>query len=411
MKLFIAALGLASLTATSAFATTNLVYPVTGDAFRAQLPADQLNLYYDYGYLYNTGTYEFFAEAPLGHGDGSQLSFTVAGYNSSSSPVKCGLTVRNNFTEQAVPGADTTWVGSGFFNLAMTSPSAYPGDWSYIVDCRIQPNSGQIIFGVTPTGTLSYFTPLTGDSLHGFTEQQQEANVIYDRGAVFTTTGPVWLEGSLGYGQGGNQGFYFNGYNYTGTSMTCYVEVIDYTNFSSHQYSATTSGVGWIHLLVSTTPPAGNYIYTAGCLVPAGNQALLLTGVTPGSGNINVFLPTSGDGFHAQHPNASNLDYVQDLYAASNSQTVEASLGHYIGAGAVTWTVTGRSTGGTVSCTVTARGQVANSGIFTYTKSTTAAGYFSLPIATSPPNNNYVYSMTCSLAQAGSYILGAIPNM
>jgi hypothetical protein len=72
--------------------------------------------------------------------------------------------------------------------------------------------------------------------------------------------------------------------------------------------------------------------------------------------------------------------------------------------------VTGRSAGGGVSCTVTARGQVANSGIFPYTRTFAGAGYFSLPIQTSPPNNNYVYSMTCSLEKAGSYLLGAIPS-
>jgi hypothetical protein len=275
----------------------------------------------------------------------------------------------------------------------------------------LKPNDGTIIFGVTPTGTSSFFTPITGDGFHGFTEQQQDANVIYDRGAVFTTTGPVFIEGSLGYGQGGSQGFYFNGYNYTGTSLTCYVEVIDYTNFSSYQYSNTTSGVGYIHMLVSTTAPAGgHYIYTGACVLPAGNQALYISGATPASGNINLFLPTSGDGFHGQHPATSNLAYIADLYAESDHQVVEASLGHYSSAGTTTFTVTGRSAGGGVSCTVTARGQVANSGIFPYTRTFAGAGYFSLPIQTSPPNNNYVYSMTCSLEKAGSYLLGAIPS-
>src|SRR4051794_7436882 len=98
MKLFIAALGTVTLTATSAFATTNLVYPVTGDAFRAQLPWQHASLYYDYGYLYNTGTSTVDVEAPLGHGSGLQTSFTLSGYNMAGHTMTCNILMRSTGT-------------------------------------------------------------------------------------------------------------------------------------------------------------------------------------------------------------------------------------------------------------------------------------------------------------------------
>jgi hypothetical protein len=399
MKLFIAALALVTMTATSAFATTNLVYPVTGDAFHAQLAQNELNLYWDYGYLYNTATYDVRAEAPLGHGTGAQMSFTISGYNTSGHSLTCNIFVRDNVLKTATNGTPATWSSAGFFQMPMTSPWVGSGDFTYNVLCDLPPNDGTLIFGVTPTGTSSFFTPITGAALHAQTAQQEESNIIYADSAVYTLTGPQWVEGSLGYGQGGNQGFYFNGVNYTGASMTCYVEVIDYTNFASYQYSNTTSGGGNFHLLVNTTAPAGNYIYTAGCLLPAGSggsAALYVSGVTPGSGNTNLFLPTSGDGFRAQSPSVAIVDYLSGaLQTQSNNLVVGASLGHYTNAGPTTFTVTGFNEGGAgVSCQVTARGQVNGAGVYQYSMSTTTYGNFSFPISTNGSSD--IFSVTPS---------------
>lgn len=418
MKLALATLGLLTLTAASASATPYLVYPVTGDAFRAEAPANQSSLYYDYGYLYNTGSNTVDVEAPLGHGTGSLTSFTLSGYNTAGHTLMCNILLRSSVTGATYPGTPASWSSAGFFQLPMVSPSVAVGEYTFNVSCLLPPNDATIVFGLTPTGTSSYFTPITGDSFHS-QDALEDVNLEYNEAIVFTSSahGPQWIEGSLGYGQGGTQGFYFNGYNISGASMTCYVEVIDYTNFAAYQYSNTTSGVGYFHTLVNTTAPSGgHYIYTAGCLLPTGSTggpALWVSGVTPSTGNINLFLPTSGDAFHANITTAqSNLAYSYGaLETNANGQTAEGSLGHYIGAGTSTFTVTGYNAGGSgVRCNVSATTQTADNNNYEFSAATSVLGHFKLQVVANPPSGNYVYDVACYMDAAGSYIYGVTPS-
>ena len=413
MKLAITTLGLLTLTTVSAFATTNLVYPVTGDAFRSGSSAGQTALYYDYGYLYNTGTGSLVVEAPLGHDTGAQRAFTLWGYNTAGLTLSCNIVLRNTTTGAPYAGAAANGTAAGFIQLPMTSPSVPAGDYTYDVSCLLPPNDATIIFGIGPTGTSSYFTPITGDAFHTQTAQQ-DLNIQYVEGKVFSIGGQQWIEGSLGVGVGGTQGFYFNGADlYASGSLTCYVEAVDYTNFNSYQYSntITLSQMDVFHLLVTAAPPPGHYIYTGGCVLPSAS--LWVTGATPSSGNIDLLLPTSGDAFHEEYPTyQSDLSYSWGaMQTDANAIWVDAPLGHYIGAGSTTFTVTGYNAGGTgISCLLGALSQIAPGDSYQTILTTSKVGPFSLPINVVTDNSNFIYSMTCYLDAAGSAIYGVTPS-
>ena len=413
MKLTIGALALVTLTSTSAFATPNLLYPVTGDAFRADVPSGQALLYYNYGALSNTGSFTVGVEASVGHGTGTPTtSFTIAGYNSPGQTLSCQILLHATANGNIYTGPPVSRSTAGFFQFAVTSPSVgiFPGSYTYNVSCLLPPNNGTIVFGVTPTGTSTYFTPMGAASFHG-PNAAGDANLHRAVGQVSTLNGPQWIEGSLGYGQGGSKSFYFNGWNITGAAVTCYVEVVDYTNFATYAYSNTSSAAGDIHMLINTAAPAGNYIYTAGCLLPSGNETAFLGGVTPTAGTRNLLLPVSGDAFTAfDTAGQANLTYSYGAVKTSVSgQWIEAAVGHYNSAGSTTFTVTGYNAGGNTECIAYALAPNGAGGFGT-SQQTNTVGSFSFSIILNPAVDNYVYSIVCGMGAAGSSVYGVIPN-
>lgn len=132
------------------------------------------------------------------------------------------------------------------------------------------------------SANFNFFTPVAAS---GFSADCCSPNIMKTPYEIYnnSTTTTENVLASLGHAAGGTNGFTFYGQNNAGF-LQCTVWVVSSYNGSSYTYSGSTSAFGPFTIVVHTTPPGGDYFYSANCaLAPASftNGVSSLFGVAP----------------------------------------------------------------------------------------------------------------------------------